>query len=63
MDYGRGSMRIPMYGDYDIKPAIGPQPLSLTAVTTLGETLYSFRIWHEETWTMENYDIRRRLGR
>jgi Protein of unknown function (DUF1769) len=54
MDYGRGSMRIPMYGDYDIKPAIGPQPLSLTAVTTLGETLYSFRIWHEETWTMEN---------
>ena len=47
MDYGRGTMHIPMYGEYDIKPSIGRQPLSLTAVTKSGDILYDFRIWHE----------------
>jgi len=47
MDYGRGTMRIPMYGEYDIKPSIGRQPLSLTAVTRGGDVLYDLRIWHE----------------
>jgi hypothetical protein len=46
MDYGRGTMRIPMYGEFDIKPFIGPQPLSLTAVTKGGDILYDMRIWH-----------------
>ena len=39
MDYGMGTMHIPMYGEYDIKPSIGHQPLSLTAVTTAGVSL------------------------
>eukprot|EP00584_Thalassiosira_punctigera_P004923 CAMPEP_0172530790 /NCGR_PEP_ID=MMETSP1067-20121228/4414_1 /TAXON_ID=265564 ORGANISM="Thalassiosira punctigera, Strain Tpunct2005C2" /NCGR_SAMPLE_ID=MMETSP1067 /ASSEMBLY_ACC=CAM_ASM_000444 /LENGTH=258 /DNA_ID=CAMNT_0013315059 /DNA_START=64 /DNA_END=840 /DNA_ORIENTATION=+ len=47
MDYGRGTMHIPMYGEYDIKPSIGRQPLSLTAVTRDGEILYDVRVWHE----------------
>lgn len=41
-------MHIPMYGEYDIKPSIGNQPLSLTAVTTAGEILYDLQIWHED---------------
>mmetsp|Transcript_26181 Transcript_26181/g.59044 ORF Transcript_26181/g.59044 Transcript_26181/m.59044 type:complete len:289 (+) Transcript_26181:278-1144(+) len=48
MDYGMGTMHIPMYGEYDIKPSIGNQPLSLTAVTTAGEILYDLQIWHED---------------
>ena len=47
MDYGRGTMHIPMYGEYDLKPAIG-QPLSLTAVTSQGDVLYSFKIMHDK---------------
>eukprot|EP00592_Proboscia_alata_P008811 CAMPEP_0194364442 /NCGR_PEP_ID=MMETSP0174-20130528/12371_1 /TAXON_ID=216777 /ORGANISM="Proboscia alata, Strain PI-D3" /LENGTH=274 /DNA_ID=CAMNT_0039138483 /DNA_START=181 /DNA_END=1005 /DNA_ORIENTATION=- len=47
MDYGRGTMHIPMYGEYDIKPSIGRQPLSLTAVTQDGDILYDLRVWHE----------------
>lgn len=49
MDYGLGTMHIPMYGEYDIKPRIGRQPLSLTAVTQSGEILYDMRIWHEDS--------------
>lgn len=47
MDYGRGTMHLPMYGEYDIKPSIGLQPLSLTAVTKSGDIMYDLRIWHE----------------
>jgi len=47
MDYGKGTMYLPMYGEYDIKPMIGRQPLSLTATTRGGEMLYDLRIWHE----------------
>lgn len=47
MDYGRGTMRVPLYGEYDLKPSVGRQPLSLTAVTAGGEILYDLRIWHE----------------
>ena len=54
MDYGRGTMKIPMYGDYDIKPYIGSQPLSLSSVTTQGDVLYNFRIWHKETSSVQN---------
>lgn len=47
MDYGRGTMHIPLYGEYDIKPSLGGQPLSLTAVTRTGDIVYDLRIWHE----------------
>lgn len=47
MDYGRGTMHMPVYGEYDIKPYIGRQPLSLTAVTRGGDILYDLRVWHE----------------
>eukprot|EP00571_Detonula_confervacea_P014926 CAMPEP_0172305658 /NCGR_PEP_ID=MMETSP1058-20130122/6906_1 /TAXON_ID=83371 /ORGANISM="Detonula confervacea, Strain CCMP 353" /LENGTH=286 /DNA_ID=CAMNT_0013017329 /DNA_START=318 /DNA_END=1178 /DNA_ORIENTATION=+ len=47
MDFGHGTMHIPMYGEYDIKPSIGRQPLSLTAVTQSGDILYDLRVWHE----------------
>lgn len=47
MDYGRGTMSIPLYGEYDIKPMIGRQPLSLTATTQDGDVLYDLHIWHE----------------
>jgi len=47
MDYGHGTMHLPLYGEYDIKPMIGRQPLSLTATTEGGEVLYDLRIWHE----------------
>lgn len=46
MDYGHGTMHIPMYGEYDIKPSIGRQPLSLTAVTQDGDIMFDFRVWH-----------------
>mmetsp|Transcript_32144 Transcript_32144/g.77720 ORF Transcript_32144/g.77720 Transcript_32144/m.77720 type:complete len:144 (+) Transcript_32144:1101-1532(+) len=49
MDYGRGTMRIPMYGEYDIKSSIGRQPLNLTVVTRGGDVLYdgmrAIRAW------------------
>lgn len=50
MDYGRGTMHIPMYGEFDIKPHIGRQPLSLTAVTLDGDILYDLRVWHESNY-------------
>jgi len=50
MDYGLGTMHIPMYGEYDLKPKIGRQPLSLTAVTQSGEILYDLRVWHEDSF-------------
>jgi hypothetical protein len=46
MDYGRGTMHIPMFGEYDIKPSIGHQPLSWTGVTRDGGILFDMRIWH-----------------
>ena len=49
MNYGRGTMHIPGYGKYDIKPKIGHQPLSLTAVTKDGDILYDLRIWHKHS--------------
>ena len=56
MDYGHGTMHIPMYGEYDIKEQIGRQPLSLTAVTESGEVLYDLRVWHESHYQEEEED-------
>ena len=47
MCYGNGTMKLPVYGDYDIKPSIGNQPLSLTGVTKDGDIVYDLRVWHE----------------
>ena len=47
VDYSKGTIRLPIYGDYDIKPAIGAQPMPLCAVTSDGEVLYSFNIMHD----------------
>ena len=48
MEYGNGTMKIPMYGDVDIKPHIGKyQPLGLNMVTKDGEFLFDVRVWHE----------------
>lgn len=49
MDYGRGTMHIPGYGEYDIKPSIGHQPLSLTAATKEGDILYDLQVWHKSS--------------
>jgi len=46
MDYGRGTMHIPVYGEYDIKTAIGNQPMSLTGIAKGGSILYDLKIFH-----------------
>jgi len=46
LDYGRGTMHIPVYGDMDIKPHIGKQAWSLTGIAKGGEKLYDLKIWH-----------------
>jgi hypothetical protein len=53
MDYGTYSITLPMYGDYNISKAIGRQPMSLTAVTSKGDTVYSFDLWHESVYDLE----------
>jgi len=50
MDYGNYTMKIPMYGDYDLSKAIGPQPMTLSAMTTSGETVFHFDVWHESVY-------------
>ena len=47
MDYGRGTMHLPVYGEYDIKPMIGRQPWSLSVVTNEGNILSDLRIWYK----------------
>jgi len=51
MDYAEYKMKLPMY-DYDLSKAIGPQPMSLSAVTTTGETMFHFDVWHESVYKM-----------
>jgi len=52
IDYGTYTMHIPMYGEFDVSQAIGAQPLSLSATTTSGETLFHFDVWHESVYRM-----------
>ncbi|KAL7578682.1 hypothetical protein ACA910_009820 [Epithemia clementina (nom. ined.)] len=49
MDYGRGAIRMPIYGDFDIKPFVGKQPFPISVVTSAGDTLFSSIIWHQDT--------------
>lgn len=51
MDYAEYKMKLPMY-NYDLSKAIGPQPMSLSAVTTSGETMFHFDVWHESVYKM-----------
>ncbi|KAL7524131.1 hypothetical protein ACHAWF_000822, partial [Thalassiosira exigua] len=37
VDFGRATLQIPVYGEYDMKPTIGRQSQILTAVTKSGE--------------------------
>jgi hypothetical protein len=56
MDYGSYSIRLPIYGNYHLSPAIGPQPMSLSAVTTGGEIVYDFSVWHESVYRLKYPD-------
>ena len=56
VDYGNGTMKIPYYGDVDIKQSVGKQPLSLTAVTKDGEIVYDVRVWHQSHCQEEEQD-------
>mgnify|MGYP003476700554 CR=1 FL=1 len=47
MDFGTYTINIPMYGEYPLSNVIGHQPTCVSATTSSGETMFSFRIWHE----------------
>jgi hypothetical protein len=47
MDYGTYNMRLPFYGNYPLSKTLGPQPMTLSAMTTTGDLLYDFDVWHE----------------
>eukprot|EP00977_Amphora_coffeiformis_P008045 scaffold1803_cov92-Amphora_coffeaeformis.AAC.68 len=51
MDYAKYTMKLPFY-DYDLSKAIGPQPMGLSAVTTSGEIVFHFDVWHESVYKM-----------
>jgi hypothetical protein len=56
MDYGTYNIKLPVYGNFHLSPALGPQPLSLSAVTRTGEVIYDFDVWHESVYRMEHRD-------
>eukprot|EP00428_Durinskia_dybowskii_P020384 CAMPEP_0170205210 /NCGR_PEP_ID=MMETSP0116_2-20130129/2144_1 /TAXON_ID=400756 /ORGANISM="Durinskia baltica, Strain CSIRO CS-38" /LENGTH=289 /DNA_ID=CAMNT_0010455591 /DNA_START=105 /DNA_END=971 /DNA_ORIENTATION=- len=51
MDYAKYTMKLPFY-DYDLSKAIGPQPMGLSAVTSSGEIIFHFDVWHENVYKM-----------
>ena len=53
MDYGTYNIRLPVYGNFHLSQALGPQPMSLSAVTTTGDVLYNFDVWHESVYRMK----------
>ena len=46
-DFSTGEFEIPMYGSFNVRQALGPQPMALSAVTSQDEVLYSFEVWHD----------------
>jgi Protein of unknown function (DUF1769) len=56
MDYGSYSVRLPVYGNFHLTPVIGPQPMSITAVTTSGEIIYDICVWHESVYRLKYPD-------
>ena len=51
MDYAKYTVKMPMY-EYDLSKALGPQPMSLSAVTTFGEVMFHIDVWHERVYNM-----------
>lgn len=51
MDYAKYTMKLPFY-EYDMSNALGPQPMGLSAVTTTGENIFHFDVWHESVYQM-----------
>ncbi|CAB9520339.1 expressed unknown protein [Seminavis robusta] len=47
MDYGTGTIKVPIYGRYNFIPAVGPQPLMVSAVSGEGETVFSLAVHHD----------------
>jgi Protein of unknown function (DUF1769) len=56
LDYGSYNVRLPVYGNFHLAPAIGPQPMSLTALTTSGEIIYDLCVWHESVYRLKYPD-------
>lgn len=47
VDFGTGHVKVPLLGEFDIKPTFGPaNPFKVSAISGAGETLYSFEIRH-----------------
>lgn len=44
LDFGTGTVHVPLLGPYDMKSTVGPQPFKFNAVSGEGETVYSFEI-------------------
>jgi Protein of unknown function (DUF1769) len=56
LDYGSYHVRLPVYGMFPLAPAIGPQPMSITAITTSGEIIYDLCVWHESVYRLKYPD-------
>jgi Protein of unknown function (DUF1769) len=53
MDFGTYNIKLPVYGKFNFSQALGPQPMSLSAVTTSGEVVYNFDVWHESVYRLK----------
>lgn len=53
MDYGSYNIKLPVYGNFNLSDAIGPQPMSLSAITSSGQVLYDFDVWHESVYRLK----------
>jgi hypothetical protein len=51
MDVGQHHIKLPLVGNFDLIQAIGPQPMTLSAMTIDGQVLYDLDVWHERAWT------------
>jgi Protein of unknown function (DUF1769) len=48
IDYGTYSIKIPFVGTYNFGYSLGGQPLSISAVTADGSSMFSFHVWHND---------------
>jgi hypothetical protein len=55
IDYGTYNVRLPFYGNFPLSKVLGPQPMSLSAVTTTGDLLYDFDVWHESVHLLKHH--------
>jgi hypothetical protein len=61
IDYGTYTIKLPVFGNFALGPAIGAQPMGLSAVTTNGDVIFSFDVWHESVYDMKLDDDKRAL--